>query len=159
MNSVMRIVRPLLGSAIVVALVASTGCHWFRNSDYQRSAEHRPLEVPPDMDQPSTDNQLPLPAEGGTGSAAPSAIGFVVADSVENVWTRLGPALAGIEGVTINGQAESLRSVDVSFQGQSFLVRLENTAGQTRVSALSPSGQVLRAGPASILLDQLRSKL
>ena len=159
MNSVMRTVRPLLGGAIVVALLASTGCHWFRSSDYTRSAEHRPLEVPPDMDQPATDNQLPLPAEAGAASTTPNAIGFVVADSVENVWGRLGPALAGIEGVVVNGQAESLRSYDVTFQGQSFLVRLENTAGQTRVSALSPSGQVLRAGPASVLLDQLRSKL
>ena len=49
--------------------------------------------------------------------------------------------------------------VDCFHEGPNFLVRIENTAGQSRVSAINASGIVLRAGPASILLDQLRAKL
>jgi uncharacterized lipoprotein len=158
MNSLMRNARPLVAGAIVLALLASSGCRWFRGSDYTRSAEDRPLEVPPDLDRPSTDNQLALPSSEGLGGTGPVPAGFVVADSPENVWPRLGAALASVEGVVITGQAQSLGSYDVSYQGQNFLVRVETTAGQSRISAISPSGIVLRAGPASVLLDQLRTK-
>ena len=159
MNSLLRNARPLLAGAIVVALIASSGCRWFRSSDYTRSVENRPLEVPPDLDRPSTGSAMVLPTPTGLGTGTPAPAGFVIADSPENVWARIGTALATIEGVTIVGQAQSLGSYDVSYQGQNFLVRIENTAGQSRVSAINASGIVLRAGPASILLDQLRAKL
>ena len=159
MNSLFRNARPLVAGAIVLALLASGGCRWFRGSDYTRSAEDHPLEVPPDLDRPATDNQLPLPASTGLGGTGPVPVGFVVADSPENVWPRLGVALAGIQGVVVTGQAQSLGSYDVSYQGQNFLVRVESTGGQSRISAISPAGVVLRAGPASILMDQLRTKL
>jgi len=159
MNSTLRIARPLLAAAIVVALLASGGCRWFRGSDYTRSVEDRPLEVPPDMDQPNTGNQLPMPTSAGIGGTGPAPAGFVVADSPANVWPRLGAALASVQGVVVTGQAQSLGSYDVSYQGQNFLVRVEDTAGQSRISAISASGQVLRAGPASILLDQIKTKL
>ena len=159
MNSLLRNARPLLAGAIVVALLASSGCRWFRSSDYTRSVENRPLEVPPDLDQPSTAGAMSLPTPTGLGTGTPAPAGFVIADSPENTWARIGAALATIEGVTIVGQAQALGSYDVSYQGQNFLVRVENTAGQSRVSAISGSGVVLRAGPASILLEQLRSKL
>ncbi len=159
MNSLLRNARPLLAGAIVVALLASSGCRWIRGSDYTRSVENRPLEVPPDLDQPSTATAMALPTPTGMGTGTPAPAGFVIADSPESTWARIGAALATIEGVTIVGQAQALGSYDVSYQGQNFLVRIENTAGQSRVSAINASGIVLRAGPASILLDQLRSKL
>jgi uncharacterized lipoprotein len=159
MKSLMRNARPLVAGAIVLALLASSGCRWFRSSDYTRSAEQRPLEVPPDLDRPSTDNQLPLPSAAGLGGSGPAPAGFVVADTPENVWPRLGAALAGIEGVVVTGQAQALHSYDVSYQGQSFLLRVETTAGQSRISAISPTGIVLRAGPAAVLMDQLRTRL
>jgi uncharacterized lipoprotein len=159
MKSPIRIAQPLVAGAIVLALLASGGCRWFRSSDYTRSVEDRPLEVPPGMDQPNTANQLAMPTAQGLGGTGPAPAGFVVADSPENVWPRLGAALAGIEGVVVTGQAQALGSYDVAYQGQNFLVRIENTAGQSRISAISPSGQVLRAGPGSILLEQLKGKL
>lgn len=159
MNSLLRNARPLLAGAIVVALLASSGCRWFRSSDYTRSVENRPLEVPPDLDRPATDNALPIPAASALGGNAPSVAGFVVADSPENVWPRVGTALAGIEGVTIVSQAQAVGSYDVSYQGQNFLVRVENTAGQSRIFAISATGIVLRAGPGSALLDLLRARL
>ena len=61
--------------------------------------------------------------------------------------------------VPVGAQAQTLGSYDVSYQGQNFLVRIENTAGQSRVSAINAAGIVLRAGPASILLEKLRAKL
>jgi uncharacterized lipoprotein len=159
MNSLLRNARPLLAGAIVVALLASNGCSWIRGSDYTRSIENRPLEVPPDLNLPATANAMPMPTATGLGTGTPAPVGFVVADSPENTWTKLGAALAGTDGVVVVGQAQSLGSYDVSYQGQNFLIRIENTAGQSRVSAIGANGQALRAGPASILLEQLRSKL
>jgi uncharacterized lipoprotein len=159
MNSLLRNARPLLAGAIVVALLASSGCRWFHGSDYTRSVENRPLEVPPDLDAPSTSNSLPVPAASSLGGTAQAPAGYVVADTPENTWTKLGAALATVDGVTIVGQAQALGTYDVSYQGQNFLIRVENTAGQSRVSAISPAGVVLRAGPASILLDQIHDKL
>jgi len=159
MKSPLRNARPLLVGAIVVALLASSGCRWFRSSDYTRSVENRPLEVPPDLDAPATANAMPMPVPTGLGTGTPAPVGFVVADSPENTWPKLGAALAGIEGVVVVGQAQALGSYDVSYQGQNFLIRIENTAGQSRVSAIGANGQALRAGPASILLEQLRSKM
>ena len=159
MNSLLRNARPLLVGAIVVALLASSGCRWFGGSDYKRSVENRPLEVPPDLDAPATIGAMPLPATSGLGSNAPAPAGFVVAESPENTWPRLGAALATIEGVSIVGQSQTTGSYDVSYQGQNFLLRIENTAGQSRISAISPAGVALRAGPGAILIEQLRGKL
>jgi uncharacterized lipoprotein len=159
MNSLLRNARPLLAGAIVVALLGSSGCRWFHGSDYTRSVENRPLEVPPDLNAPSTTNALPLPAASGLGSDRPMVAGFVVPDSPDNTWTRIGAVLPTIEGVAIIGSAQSLGSYDLSYQGQNFQLRIEDTAGQSRVSAISASGHVLRAGPGSILLDLIKSKL
>ena len=159
MKSTLR-THPLLAGAIVLALTTAGGCSWFKShNDYARSVENRPLEVPPDLDVPETNNQLPLPSASNLGANAPSPVGFVIQDSPASVFTRIGAALPTIEGVVVTGSAASLGSYDVAYQGQNFLVRIENTAGQSRVSAISPTGQVLRAGPASILLEKLRAKL
>jgi uncharacterized lipoprotein len=158
MNSPLRNARPLLAGAIVAALLSS-GCSLFHSSDYTRSVESRPLEVPPDLDVPATTNALPLPGAAGLGGKAPAPAGFVVADSPENTWARIGTALAGIEGVAIVGSAQALGSYDVTYQGTGFLIRVENTAGQSRVSAINAAGQVQSGGPAANLLEVLRGKL
>ena len=44
-------------------------------------------------------------------------------------------------------------------QGQDFLIRVEDVNGQSHIIAISSNGQVLRAGPASILLATLKAKL
>jgi uncharacterized lipoprotein len=159
MNSLLRNARPLLAGAIVMALLASSGCRWLHGSDYTRSVENRPLEVPPDLDVPASNNALPLPAASSVGGSAQAPVGYVVADTPGNTWTKMGAALATIPGVTVVGQAQALGTYDVAYQGQNFVIRVENTAGQSRVSAISPTGQVLRAGPASVLLDELHGKL
>lgn len=160
MKSTLRTIHPLLVGAIALALVSASGCGWFRShNDYSRTVENRPLEVPPDLDLPETSNALPLPSAQNLGTSAPSPIGYVVADAPAAVFTRLGTALAGTPGVTINGTAAAMGSYDVGYQGQNFLIRVEETGGQSRISAISPSGQVLRAGPASILLALLRPQL
>jgi hypothetical protein len=160
MKSTLRLTHPLLVGAIAVAMASTSGCSWFRShNDYSRAVENRPLEVPPDLDLPETANSLPLPSAQNLGGSAPSPVGFVVADAPAAVFTRLGAALAGTPGVTVNGSAAGVGSYDVNYGGQNFLIRVEETGGQSRVSAISPSGIALRAGPASQLLALVRPQL
>ena len=62
-----RLAAPLT-AAVLVALVS--GCSMFGKKDelYTQSAESRPLEVPPDLDRPSADRAMALPASGGSVS-------------------------------------------------------------------------------------------
>jgi hypothetical protein len=159
MMSSLRYARPLLAGAVALALVSAGGCSWFKtHNDYARSAESRPLEVPPDLDLPETTNQLPLPSSSDLGANSAPVAGFVVAESPEGLFPRLGAALQSIDGVTVTGSTAPT-SYEVSYQGQAIRMRIENTAGQSRVTAIGPNGQLLRAGPGSILLDQVHAKL
>src|SRR5688500_3088089 len=48
---------------LIVAVVATSGCRWFRKDKdvYAQSPESRPLEVPPDLDMPNTDGAMKMP--------------------------------------------------------------------------------------------------
>lgn len=74
--------------ALLMAVAASSllgGCGFIdrhfhkQNTEYQRSVEERPLDVPPDLDRPNTTGALVIPPAGGaaaapaTSSAAPAA--------------------------------------------------------------------------------------
>jgi uncharacterized lipoprotein len=159
-----RCTRPILFGAVALALLSAGGCRWFKHKDvYAQSPENRPLEVPPDLSLPNTASATPLPTAAGLGgttaSNAAKGAGFTVNEAAAQLYPRVGTALATIEGVVVHGRAEALRSYDVGYQGQSFLIRVEDSQGGSRVSAISASGQALRAGPASQLLVVLQTKL
>jgi uncharacterized lipoprotein len=66
--------------SLILAVIAScllAGCGWFhRNKQddaYKTSVQERPLEVPPDLDKPSTAGALVIPNVGGAAAAAPAA--------------------------------------------------------------------------------------
>lgn len=161
MTSTPRLMRPLLLGAVVLALAsASSGCSWFKHrSSYAQSVENRPLEVPPDLDLPNTSSATSMPtasALAGTSSVADIRL----TDTAAAAYPKIGQALDGISGVVINGRAEALGSYDVTYQGQSFLVRvLDGSSGGSRLIALSADGRLLRSGPAAELLVAVKAKL
>lgn len=165
MNSTPRLPRSLLIGAVALALLSASGCHWVRgkfrsNPDYSKSQESRPLEVPPDLNVPDTSNAMAIPTANGLGSSAVTGEGgFTVDGAASDTWQKVGTLLAGTDGVVIHGRAEALSSYDVGYQGQDFLIRVEDMNGKSHVVAISSNGQVLRAGPASILLATLKSQL
>ena len=57
------LLRTAAVSALAVAVLATSGCGWFRkeNALYTQSPENRPLEVPPDLDRPGTAGALVAP--------------------------------------------------------------------------------------------------
>jgi len=154
--------RALIVGVVLVAVVAGSGCSWFRKkSDYQSSPENRPLEVPPDLNAPRTSDTMRIPAVGnGATNSASGALGsFQVADTAESTWRRVGLALARINGVTVNNRAEALRSFEVAYAGQTFLVSMQAAGNMTTVAAYGVDGQPLSSGPAAELLGQLSVRL
>ncbi|MBO9718508.1 MAG: hypothetical protein J7507_17375 [Pseudoxanthomonas sp.] len=153
MSKTSRIARAsaavLLASTTMVAL---GGCSWFHKGpkgDYALAPEQRPLEVPPDLNLPDTSGAMALPPAGAAPrpqTAAPAAApaaspsGFTVAGSRDQVFTQVGTALGGIDGVTIASSAQLLGTYDISYQDVKFLVRVVAVEGGSYVSAVDPRG-------------------
>jgi hypothetical protein len=163
MTSTLRLPRPLLLGAVVLALAcASTGCSWFKHkSTYTQSVENQPLEVPPGMSQPDTSAATTLPPAGNLGAGAARVRGTDIrlADAAAVAYPKVGAALEAIPGVVINARTEALGSYDVTYGGENLLVRVQDSVGGTRLLALSPDGRLLFAGNAGKLLAAIKAKL
>jgi uncharacterized lipoprotein len=164
------LVRPAALAVLVVAVLAASGCHWFRKNDknYQQSAENRPLEVPPDLDRPNTDAAV-LPASEPPQSvsrssmpapaASTAATGFTVAGERDDVFAKVGEALAATEGVTVASKAQLLGTYDVSYAGSNFLVRVTKVESGAYVSAVDPRGMPATNDAATKLVAALKVAL
>lgn len=161
--------RPLLlGLLATSAVVALSGCSFFRGKDapYLESRESRPLDVPPDLVLPSSSAALQIPAAAAgapaPGETPPSAVGvatsFDISDTAENAFRRVGLALGRIDGATATPVA-ALNSYEVGFRGESFLVRLGTRGESVRVDAISPEGTPISGGAAGELLGLLQARL
>ncbi len=125
--------------ALVSAGSLLSGCSWFHRDrvDYYKGAqETRPLEVPPDLDTPSSSKELVVPGPGAasapaaagatqtaTSAASPSAAAGAqgadlhVADSVEHTWQRVGLALDRAQIGPLTSRDEAGRSYTMDFNG------------------------------------------
>ena len=146
--------------AAILMVAGLSGCHWFgkKNELYTQSAESRPLEVPPDLDRPSADRAMALPAGGGsvsasgmdtTGAAAP--IGFNATGDRDAIFAKVGEVLAATTGVTVVNRAQILGTYDVDYMGAKFLVRVTKAGDGVWVSAVDPRG-LPPAGEAPVKL-------
>ncbi len=142
--------RYIAVALLAVAVVGASGCKWFRkdNEVYKLSAEERPLEIPPDLDRPSTDAAMNLPAsvtasqvaaQRGNNTAA-SPVGFSVSGSRDDVFNKVGEVLAATSGATVASKAQILGTYDVDYEGSKFLIRITQISGGTYVSAVDPRG-------------------
>ncbi|WP_407352198.1 hypothetical protein [Luteimonas sp. R10] len=157
--------------ALAVAVLAASGCRWFRkeNALYAQSAESRPLEVPPDLDRPAGDASMALPEapqsvtrSSMTPARQPqgaSATGFTVAGERDQVFARVGEVLEATPGLTISSRAQILGSYDVSYEGDNFLVRISQSGENAYVSAVDPRGQPASGEGATKLIAALRAEL
>jgi len=167
-----RTLRPLLFATVVVIVTATSGCHWFgkRGNPYQQEASTRPLEVPPDLDRPNTDaamqpaseppqsvsrSSMPAPA----ASTASAATGFTVAGERDDVFAKVGEALAATEGVTVASKAQLLGTYDVNYAGSNFLVRVTKVESGVYVSAVDPRGMPATNEAATKLVAALKTAL
>lgn len=166
-----RALRPLAVAAVVIVAIGISGCQWFNKKDalYQGSAEARPLEVPPDLDRPNNEGAMQVP-QAATGSVTRSSMtssaqaagqanasGFTVAGERDEMFDKVGTALAAIEGVTIASKAQLLGTYDVSYQGANFLVRVTKVDAGVYVSAVDPRGMPATNDAAVQLVAALKT--
>lgn len=92
--------------AVALSGLLLTGCGAFRSHKAWNTAQQEsPLEIPPSLDRPSTSDALVIPppganqptANGATASVGAAsgqiADGFVLADSVDKAYSRVGQVL------------------------------------------------------------------
>ena len=173
--------RPLLAIVVGAALLSQSGCVWLRTkfantAVYEDSEQADPLEMPPDLDVPDTSAGVAIPdvtpnpmAQGApVSSAAPAAVptapsapmdGFVLADTAESAFRRIGVALGKIDGVVLGESAQAAGTHSVTFQGTPMLIRVEGSGDSARVSAVGPDGARLSGGAAGQLLALLKARL
>jgi uncharacterized lipoprotein len=160
-----------LATVAVFATVATAGCHWFSHKGdvYKMSAEARPLEVPPDLDQPETSGAMKIP-DTGTQSVTRSSIststqpgdnasGFTITGDRDDIYNKVGTALAAVDGLTIASKAQLLGAYDVSYQGSDFLVRVSQSGTSVYVSAVDPRGTPATSPAATQLIATLKTQL
>lgn len=159
MNSNTRATRPLLmiGVATLVFAVAASGCGWIKNkTNYQASREGNALEVPPDLDRPDTSDATGVPIVSSAGAPTSSTAGRLPVPAAD-AYPKVGQVLATVPGVVINGRAEALSSYDVTYKGESFLLRVLDSAGGSRVVALAADGRLLTSGAAAELVAAIKA--
>lgn len=161
--------RYIAVALLAVAVVGASGCKWFRkdNNIYKQSAESRPLEIPPDLDRPSSDTAMNLPAsvtasqvaaQRGNNAAA-SPVGFSVSGSRDEVFDKIGEVLAATSGATVASKAQILGTYDVDYEGSKFLVRITQISGGTYVSAVDPRGLPASGEAPAKLMAALKAGL
>ncbi|HEY8683878.1 MAG TPA: hypothetical protein VIM06_11965 [Rhodanobacter sp.] len=91
-------------TAVAFSGLLLSGCGMFRSHKaWDTAQQESPLEIPPGLDRPSTSDALVIPPPGanqptanGASAGAPGgqiADGFVLADSVDNTYHRVGQVL------------------------------------------------------------------
>lgn len=130
-NSKSAIRFVLVAAAAPLALGA---CSWFKpKSDWDKAADARPLEVPPDLEAPPRSNELAIPGEGGSaagtatastpgapgeqprrGRGATGIDGLHVNDTVDGAWKRIGLALERAQVAQVTGKDETGHTYELS---------------------------------------------
>ncbi len=181
-----HLLRTAVLALLVVSVFAASGCRWFRKGNpYSQSAETRPLEVPPDLDRPSTEAALGAPAsvtrssisgtpvqaapapadaapaaQAAAGASSPAAgSGFTVPGTRDEAFEKVGAALANVPGVTIASKAQLLGAYDVSYGGSNFLVRVTQVEAGAYISAVDPRGVAATGEAPARLMAALKAAL
>lgn len=186
-HSCVRVVLVGALGATLLATSGCHWFHRSGNADYQKSVENRPLEIPPDLDKPTVDSSMQIPDSRTStpvrtssvppaaptiapapspmpmaATAAPAAgidASFTVTDTPAGTWTRLGTALAHIDGLTVTQRAQVLSSYEVQYKGATFLLRANADGTASRVIAIGTDGQATHSPEANELLALLHDRI
>lgn len=114
--------------AVALSGLLLSGCGAFRSHKaWDTAQQESPLEIPPNLDRPSTAEALVIPPPGANqptsngatasvGSANPGQIadGFVLADNVDNAYRRVGKVLEGGSLGQLAGHDDTAHSYTLS---------------------------------------------
>ncbi|GFZ98054.1 hypothetical protein [Dyella caseinilytica] len=181
--------------ALALTGLLLSGCGMFRSERaWQNAKQESPLEIPPGLDTPSATAALVIPPAGGNQPSANGATarvgsnpgtitdGFILADSVDETYRRVGEALANGDIGTLQGHDDAAHTYNLSVMASdqptekpSFLARMfgkgssssgPNVAPRPVVVSVNTSGkgssEVRAQGDAAAVakvVDSLKSRL
>lgn len=160
----MRIHPSLLITSLAVSvLLSTTACSVFRaDTGYSKAAEQRPLEVPPELDQPVVNQGMAIP-DARSSSAASTGAGdssFMLDEGVSSAWDRIGNALNGMDGVTIKNQSRMLSMFSVQQSGSTVLIRVTSKGAEsTLVEAINSEAKPVDTPQTRALIGALKKQL
>jgi len=126
---------------LVAATALLSGCGWMHRDKveyYKGASETRPLEVPPDLDAPTSTKALVVPGSSPAAAASASALAGVastpamappsasvsadatelhVADTADSTWQRVGLALERAQLGKVTSKDQAARSYAFEFEG------------------------------------------
>ncbi len=113
--------------AVALSGLLLSGCGIFRSHKAWTTAQQEaPLEIPPTLDRPSTSDALVIPPPGANQPTSNGAVavvgsvdgqvsdGFLVSDSVDNTYRRVGESLQGGKLGQVSGHDDSAHSYTLS---------------------------------------------
>jgi uncharacterized lipoprotein len=161
MSSNVSMSRVAVATVVLAAVAAGSGCSWFRKGDdlYAQAPEMRPLEVPPDLDAPRTDTAVNVPTPATALGSKDAGVGFTMPGTRDEVFAKVGTALAAVEGATITSSAQAMGVYDVNYEGSNFLVRVAGADVGAYIAAVDPRGVPATGEAPKKLIDTLRTAL
>ncbi|UGB39233.1 hypothetical protein [Frateuria soli] len=179
--------------ALVLSGLLLSGCGMFRSHKaWETARQESPLEIPPGLDTPPASDALVIPPPGANNPTSAGATadvgsiggtiadGFVLPDSLDNAYRRVGEALADVGQVTARDEGAHSYTVNVAAapaRKRGFFSRLFHRSGkgdaatagkasrqvQVSVTASGDSASEVRAqGQAAAVakvVDALKAKL
>jgi hypothetical protein len=116
--------------AVALSGLLLSGCGMFRSHKaWDTAQQESPLEIPPGLDRPSTSEALVIPPPGAnqpTASGATASVGapgsqiadgFVLTDSVDNTYHRVGQVLESGSLGQVIGHDDAAHSYTLSVSG------------------------------------------
>lgn len=113
--------------ALVLSGLLLSGCGMFRSHKaWETARQESPLEIPPNLDTPPASDALVIPPPGANnptsagvtadvgGAGGTIADGFVLADSADNTYRRVGEVLGDVGQVTGKDEAGHTYTVNVT---------------------------------------------
>lgn len=170
MRPIVTVSRLATAGLVLGALVATSGCSWFRSSNdlYAMAPEDRPLEVPPEMapvaGSANAEPTGPVTASGAVAAAQQArqtaATGFTVTGGDrDQVYEAVDAALSGMDGVEITSRAQLLGAFDLQYQGSGVLIRVTEAADGVLVSAVDPRGAPATGPEVDALMSALEASV
>lgn len=164
--------------ALALTGLLLSGCGMFRSERaWQNAKQETPLEIPPGLDTPSATAALVIPPAGSNqpspnGATArvgntPGVItdGFILADSVDETYRRVGEALANGDLGSLQSHDDAAHSYSLSVmasdqptQKASFLGRMFGKGGSSNAPGAAPHSVVVTVNTSGQGSSEVRAQ-
>jgi uncharacterized lipoprotein len=152
--------------ALALTGLLLSGCGLFRSEKaWQNAKQESPLEIPPGLDTPSATAALVIPPAGSNQPTANGATarvggtvgtitdGFILADSVDETYRRVGEALANGDIGTLQGHDDAAHTYNLSVMASDQPAEKPGFFGRMFGKGSSSSGPSVAPRPVVVSIN------